>query len=195
MPTTGHTILSTRCPHALHASYDSLGCYQGMISNSQFLSLLHLIFQFELLEGIGAISKAEGKKAAMRSGNYQDNVTTPLAREHDNDATGDDEEDESAADPDTDANVADGVLPAIERVRNVHHCHLPTKQVKHPNQLRKIVKAVRSSPQRRQSWACEIQYVQLEGGRISDDCSSSLMLILDVRTRWSSTHQMLRTLL
>jgi len=122
----------------------------------------------KLLEGIGAISKAEGKKAAARSGNYQDNVTTPLAREYDNDPKADDDTDE---DLDTDADAADGVLPAIDK-------------------LRKVVKAVRSSPQRRQSWAREIQFVH--GSGISDDCSTSLMLILDVKTRWASTHQMLR---
>jgi hypothetical protein len=57
-------------------------------------------------------------------------------------------------------------------------------------QLRKVVKAVRSSPQRRQSWAREIQFIQAGGN--SADCNASLMLILDVRTRWSSTYQMLR---
>jgi hypothetical protein len=63
--------------------------------------------------------------------------------------------------------------------------------------LRKIVRAVRSSSQRRQSWAREIQFVHLEGSnpsKISNDCSASRMLILDVRTRWASTHQMLRML-
>jgi len=62
------------------------------------------------------------------------------------------------------------------------------------NKLRKIVKAVCSSPQRRQSWAREIQFAQAEGLRSrADESSASLMLILDVRTRWASTHQMLRT--
>ncbi|KAJ7856937.1 hypothetical protein B0H14DRAFT_2578580 [Mycena olivaceomarginata] len=44
-------------------------------------------------------------------------------------------------------------------------------------QLRKIVRHVRSSPQWRRTW-------EGFGGR--------LILILDVNTRWSSTHQMLR---
>jgi hypothetical protein len=115
--------------------------------------------------------KAEGRKAAARSGNYQDNVTAPLSREYDYDATADDEIDEIEL---------DDMLPAIER-------------------LRKIIKAVRSSPQRRQAWAREIQFTRVEGNNISDDPSTSqrsqrsLMLILDVRTRWASTHQMLRT--
>lgn len=60
----------------------------------------------------------------MRSGNYQDNVTTPLSREHNNNAAGDNEDDESVIDmPDADTdiadvNAADGVLPAIGRVSN-----------------------------------------------------------------------------
>ena len=64
------------------------------------------------------ISKAEGKKAATHSGNYQDSITTPLAHEHDNNATGDDEdnEPESAVDLDSDTNTADSVLSAIKRV-------------------------------------------------------------------------------
>jgi hypothetical protein len=61
--------------------------------------------------------------------------------------------------------------------------------------LRKIVKAVRSSPQRRQSWAREIQFVQAEENGISSGSTAPLMLILDVRTRWASTHQMLRMLI
>ena len=65
------------------------------------------------------------------------------------------------------------------------------------NKLQKIIKAVRSSPQHRQSWAHEIQFAQAERGRadiMSDESNASLMLILDVRTRWASTHQMLRIL-
>jgi hypothetical protein len=97
--------------------------------------LSHLTFKCELLEGIGVISKVKGKKAVMCSGNYQDNVTTPLSREHDNNAVGDDEDDEddeSVADmPDADTetadvNAADGVLPAIGRVRNGPVLYKPT---------------------------------------------------------------------
>jgi hypothetical protein len=53
--------------------------------------------------------------------------------------------------------------------------------------LRKIVKHVRSSPQRREKWKKEIKDLNKSWG--TDD--SVLMLILDVKTRWSSTHQML----
>jgi len=44
---------------------------------------------------------------------------------------------------------------------------------------------------------CEIQFVHLKGSnssKASDNCSASRMLILDVRTRWASTHQMICTL-
>jgi hypothetical protein len=54
----------------------------------------------------------------MRSGNYQDNVTQPLTRDHDNNATADVDLDmiEADLDPDADIDPAMHVLPAIERV-------------------------------------------------------------------------------
>ena len=59
-------------------------------------------------------------------------------------------------------------------------------------QIRKIVRSVRSSPQRRAAWLREVRntYDKIAGGP-----ETALMLILDVKTRWSSTHQMLRELL
>jgi hypothetical protein len=92
----------------------------------------HLTSKCKLLKGIGAISKVEGKKAAIHSGNYQDNVTTPLSHEHDNDAAGDNEDDKSVVDmPDADAdtvdiNAANGILPAIGRVSNGPILYQPT---------------------------------------------------------------------
>ena len=57
-------------------------------------------------------------------------------------------------------------------------------------QLWKIVKAVWYSPQHHQNWVWEIQFVQINDE--CDECSVvPLMLILDVRMQWSSTHQML----
>jgi len=50
----------------------------------------------------------------MRSGGYQDSVVAPLSREHDNDATDDNDVDDIMTDADND--VADGVLSAIEKV-------------------------------------------------------------------------------
>ena len=63
------------------------------------------------------IPRAEGKKAATRNGNYQENVTLPLSREHDNDTTADDKLMDVDTDLDNDADIADGVLSAIEKVR------------------------------------------------------------------------------
>ena len=132
--------------------------------------------------------KAEGRKAATRSGNYQDNITTPLSREYDYDATAGDEIDEISTNLDDDANVANGVLPAIEKVDIIQSLHETIELKQTSNKLRRIVKAVRSSPQRRQAWAREIQFAQVEESRVSGDRSASLMLILDVKTRWASTH-------
>ena len=55
-------------------------------------------------------------------------------------------------------------------------------------QLRTIIRFVRSSPQRREAWISEVERTK----RNTEDNSVALMLILDVKTRWSSTHQMLR---
>ncbi|KAF8808831.1 hypothetical protein BYT27DRAFT_7022995, partial [Phlegmacium glaucopus] len=111
----------------------------------------------KLLKGIDAISKANGRKAATRGSNYQDIVTIPLTCEH-NSALADNE-------PDGDGVVGMDLDIDVE---------IKFKQ------LWKIIKSVCSSPQRRQSWACEILFVQGSGS--SDDCSVPLMLILDVRT-------------
>ncbi|KAJ6528538.1 hypothetical protein B0H19DRAFT_942319, partial [Mycena capillaripes] len=54
------------------------------------------------------------------------------------------------------------------------------------HQIRKIVRHVRSSPQRRRQWENVVRILH------PDDEQGALMLILDVKTRWSSTHQMLR---
>ncbi|KAJ7850477.1 hypothetical protein B0H14DRAFT_2581917 [Mycena olivaceomarginata] len=54
--------------------------------------------------------------------------------------------------------------------------------------LRRIVRAVRSGPQRRAAWKDEVKmsYKDREARKLT-----GYMLILDVKTRWSSTHQML----
>ena len=57
------------------------------------------------------------------------------------------------------------------------------------NKLRTIVHAVRSSPQRRQAWYNEVR-VTVDNVLIN----TALMLILDIKTRWSSTLQMCRKL-
>jgi hypothetical protein len=68
-------------------------------------------------------------------------------------------------------------------------------------QLRTIVKAVRSSPQQRQLWFIEL-HAALERSQASQGTSENQpptqtskerekMLILDVVTRWNTTHDML----
>ncbi|KAJ6537772.1 hypothetical protein B0H19DRAFT_1180868 [Mycena capillaripes] len=52
--------------------------------------------------------------------------------------------------------------------------------------LQKIIRAVRSSLQRRQQWYSILSPRSIVAGMH--------MLIFDVRTRWSSTHQMMSTL-
>jgi hypothetical protein len=52
-------------------------------------------------------------------------------------------------------------------------------------ELRKVIRAVRSSPQRRQHWYNIISPQNI--------IARVHMLILDVKTRWSSTHQMMST--
>jgi hypothetical protein len=61
-------------------------------------------------------------------------------------------------------------------------------------QLRNIIQAVRSSPQRREAWLEEANAFLLKTAaafNVDLGCAAT-MLILDVKTRWSSTHQMLR---
>jgi hypothetical protein len=68
----------------------------------------------QLLEGIGAISAAESKKATSRSGNYQDSVTTPLSRTSDDDAVGRDDEDEQD-EVSLDLDRCGSILSAVEK--------------------------------------------------------------------------------
>ena len=60
------------------------------------------------------ISKEEGRKAvAHATGNYQDNIITPIARENDDEAEA---YDDAGGDDDMGTDAADGVLSAIQKV-------------------------------------------------------------------------------
>ena len=59
-----------------------------------FLLQCDFLIITQLLEGIGAISAVERKKAMSCSGNYQDSVTAPLSCAFDDDTVGKDDEDE-----------------------------------------------------------------------------------------------------
>lgn len=98
-----------RCmPHTVHlAAIKVLSIY--------YLNHLKLIMFIQLLEGIGALSKADTKKALSRSGNYQDNTVAPMDREHDNDVVQlDDEEEHEDQDPSSDN--SDTIISAIAKV-------------------------------------------------------------------------------
>ena len=72
----------------------------------------------QLLEGIGAISKANGQRAAACGNNYQDNVTIPLTCEHDNNTIAKDNPDGDIEVADTE--VADGVLSGhIDKLQHI----------------------------------------------------------------------------
>lgn len=76
-----------RCmPHTVHlAAIKVVSIYR--------IDHLRLTF-FQLLEGIGALSKVDTKKALSRSSNYQDNTLTPMDREYDNEVVQLDDEEE-----------------------------------------------------------------------------------------------------
>ncbi|KIM73145.1 hypothetical protein PILCRDRAFT_15463 [Piloderma croceum F 1598] len=122
----------------------------------------------ELLESIGTVKRDKKKDAS--EGAYQGSVTAPLGREFDNDAVGlDDGNSDDSQDPEV---ILQEVLLAIEK-------------------LCKIIRAVHSSPQRHQAWLTE---VTISLHKVENALThTALMLILNVKTRWSSTHQMLCT--
>ncbi|KAI0282918.1 hypothetical protein BC826DRAFT_921206, partial [Russula brevipes] len=72
---------------------------KGIFLNGDWIRLrcmphtIHLA-ALKLLEGIGAISTTEYKKAMSRSGNYQDSITTPLSCVFNDEAVGKDGEDD-----------------------------------------------------------------------------------------------------
>ncbi|KAJ7808105.1 hypothetical protein B0H14DRAFT_3482613 [Mycena olivaceomarginata] len=124
----------------------------------------------KLLEVISALTKEESKKAGSQTSKhaYQETVTQEDNHNADCAAAARTEEEDSM---ESDTTGAHGISPAVFK-------------------LRKIVKHVRSSPQRRRAWELTVK-ISLDGldAELSE---AQLMLILDVRTRWTSTHQMLR---
>jgi hypothetical protein len=69
----------------------------------------------QLVEGIGAISAAESKKAMFQSGNYQNSVITPVNHAFDNDVVGrDDEDTQDEISPEYDR--SENIFSAIEKV-------------------------------------------------------------------------------
>ncbi|KAJ7102799.1 hypothetical protein C8R44DRAFT_746776 [Mycena epipterygia] len=140
-------------------------------------------FVLKLLEAIGAISKSAHKKSEGKSASYQDAVTAALAREHDDDG----EEDDDDGEEDDDDGEEDDDDDEDEDMDGMQGGERKLKSVK---KLRSIIRSIRGSPQRRQSWIEEVQAsADFKSGKLG---KQPLMPILDVKTRWSSTHQMLR---
>ena len=94
-----------RCmPHTVHLA--------ALKVSPSFTCHIRLNTITQLLEGIGAISAADSKKASSRAGNYQDSVTEPVGREHDDNAVGKYDEDEEGG-----GNVCGSILSGVEKVR------------------------------------------------------------------------------
>jgi len=124
-----------------------------------------------------------------RRGNYQDSIAAPTNRASDDDAVaqdGEDEQDNLSLEVDPTSTI----LSAVEKVLALISLFLNIDII---TQLRKIIRAVRSSPQRKQSWLKQVSASQHRKPGDSDNPHQRpLALILDVKTRWSSTHQMMR---
>jgi hypothetical protein len=127
-----------------------------------------------LLEGIGAISSSDSKKAALQAGNYQDTVMEPVSREYENHAVGkyDGEEDE------------DGVVPCgiLSGVEKDYYNLLTLLYI--TLQLRKTIRAIRVSPGRKKSWLEQVSmsHDSQDGILQSSELQRPLVLILDVKT-------------
>ncbi|KAH9008871.1 hypothetical protein EDB83DRAFT_2235051, partial [Lactarius deliciosus] len=122
----------------------------------------------KLLEGIGLISKADSELAASSNFIYQDEINTRLECEYDPEAAPEDDGGDIETVP---VDPSENIQTAVQK-------------------LRKIIRSVRSSPQRRQIWYQEVEKINAQID--INEQKSSLILILDVKTQWSSTHQMLR---
>lgn len=170
---------------------------------SVFITVTDDVLSSKLLEAIGAITKDEKKEAAAER-NFQEAVTTPTDRAVDEQAAalGDPPETSAELEADRVRENSGSVLSAIGKVTHTTlHFFLVIAKLT-MCQLRKIVRAVRSSPQRQSAWLDEIRLSlrrteaaldEAERAVNAGETKKALMLILDVKTRWSSTHQMLST--
>ncbi|KAJ7702125.1 hypothetical protein B0H16DRAFT_1347658, partial [Mycena metata] len=152
-------------------------------TNARMRCMPHTIhlYALKLLEAIGALTKEEKRKAKSRANAYQDAATEPVDRAQDNMASQlDDGDDAESIKP---TSIIGSAVFKVSFFAPEFYVSLITIK------LRKIVRHVRSSPQRRKIWQKEVGDVAAAAPGTID---SVLMLILDVKTRWSSTHQMLR---
>jgi hypothetical protein len=79
--------------------------------------LISLQLCSQLLEGIGAISRSDGKKAVARGGNYQDSVTAPVDRVFDDGAAMVDEENEDFEETiSMPLNPSENIISAVDKL-------------------------------------------------------------------------------
>ncbi|KAJ2928008.1 hypothetical protein H1R20_g9078, partial [Candolleomyces eurysporus] len=143
--------------------------------------IIHLA-ALQLLEGIGAIDPTELRTASP----YQQDVAASLfADASDENLEGGD----ISSDLDSDETVS---MDSSAMVEAPEAGPDSTTKLTWIEKVRRIVKAVRSSPQQRAAWIEEAAaMIRRQVASDPDAPKTALMLILDVRTRWSSTYQML----
>jgi hypothetical protein len=108
-----------RCmPHTVHLA--ALKVCLASVRELDRLMNVNVTLYIQLLEGVGAISTAEGKKARSRSGNYQDAILDPLkpSPEVDSDNVGRYDEDGVDDNPNT-------ILSAVEKASGIFRLYLP----------------------------------------------------------------------
>ncbi|KIJ91395.1 hypothetical protein K443DRAFT_25262, partial [Laccaria amethystina LaAM-08-1] len=110
----------------------------------------------KLLEGIGIISKDDSARA--QATNYQEEVNVGVEREYDMDTAQETEGEDSDV---INEGPSNDIQTAVYK-------------------LRKIVRSVRASPQRRQHWYQEVDRMNVQ--LMPTEQKSALMLILDVKT-------------
>ncbi|KAF8892403.1 hypothetical protein CPB85DRAFT_1440832 [Mucidula mucida] len=139
-------------------------------TNAHIRCMPHMVHlaAIKLLESIGAITKSQKKKAESKAGAYQETTSLPVDHMYDEKA----------------------VLREDEVIDNVNN----ETESDNPSQLslRKIVLAVCSSPQRWKLWLQQaFNWLCSKSSGGATAAANALMLILNVCTHWSSTHQML----
>lgn len=98
-----------RCmPHTVHLAALKVWPFN-------FSTRTYFLIVIQLLEGIGAISATECKKAMSRRGNYQDSIAAPIDRGSDDDAVARDGEDEQD-NPSLEVDPTSSMLSAVEKV-------------------------------------------------------------------------------
>ena len=123
--------------------------------------------------------------------NYQESVCEPSSQdEHERQDNCSQHIDDEC---DSDISNLD-ILSALDKVCKFEMVKESWESGKCSTQVRKVVRNVRSSPQRKKQWLEEVKLSQCSSQNPDQDINAenaTLMLILDVKTRWSSTHDML----